>query len=87
MLRSIDITTTITVGILLVAIAIADTMTKDMLTDLPVEHPIVIGHRGENALAVLNPDGSIIEATTDVADRPEFAGRKTTKSIDGVAIM
>jgi glycerophosphoryl diester phosphodiesterase len=46
MLRSTDITTTITVGILLVAIASADTMAKDMLTDLPVEHPIVIGHRG-----------------------------------------
>ena len=126
MLRLTDLTVTSALGILLVAIASADTMAKDMLTDLPVEHPIVIGHRGasgyvpehtlaayfiaieqgvdyvepdlvmtkdgvlvarhENALAVLNPDGSIIEATTDVADRPEFAGRKTTKSIDGVAI-
>nr|WP_238482261.1 glycerophosphodiester phosphodiesterase [Noviherbaspirillum aridicola] len=27
-----------------------------------------------------------ISGTTDVADRPEFAGRKTTKTIDGVAI-
>jgi glycerophosphoryl diester phosphodiesterase len=126
MLRSTDLTATSALDILLVAIASADTMAKDMLTDLPVEHPIVIGHRGasgylpehtlaayfiaikqgadyvepdlvitkdgvlvarhENALAVLNPDGSIGEATTDVADRPEFADRKTTKSIDGVAI-
>jgi glycerophosphoryl diester phosphodiesterase len=46
MLRSTDLTATSTLGILLVAMASADTMAKDMLTDLPVEHPIVIGHRG-----------------------------------------
>ena len=27
-----------------------------------------------------------ISATTDVADHPEFAGRRTTKTIDGVAL-
>jgi glycerophosphoryl diester phosphodiesterase len=126
MLRSTDLTVTSALGILLVAIASADTMAKDMLTDLPVEHPLVIGHRGasgylpehtlaayfiaieqgadyiepdlvmtkdgvlvarhENALAVLNADGSLREATTDVADRSELADRKTTKRIDGVAI-
>src|SRR5919109_2978698 len=54
--------------------------------DLVMTKEGVLAARHENALAVLNPDGSIGEATTDVADRPEFADRKTTKSIDGVAI-
>ncbi len=27
-----------------------------------------------------------ISGTTDVADHPEFAGRRTTKTIDGVAV-
>lgn len=39
--------------------------------------------RHENALAVLNADGSIKEATTNVAELAEFAARKTTKTIDG----
>jgi glycerophosphoryl diester phosphodiesterase len=46
----------------------------------------VLVARHENAIASLNPDGTLREATTDVAERPEFASRKTTKLIDGVAI-
>lgn len=54
--------------------------------DLVLTRDGVLVARHENAIAILNPDGSVREATTDVADRPEFASRKTTKSIDGVAI-
>lgn len=40
--------------------------------------------RHENALATVNPvTGAIVESTTNVADHPEFADRKTTKIIDG----
>ena len=46
----------------------------------------VLVARHENAIAILNPDGSVREATTDIVDRPEFASRKTTKMIDGNAI-
>lgn len=46
----------------------------------------VLVARHENAIAILNADGSIREATTDVAERPEFASRKTTKVIDGVTL-
>ena len=46
----------------------------------------VLVARHENAIAILNPDGSVREATTDIIDRPEFASRKTTKMIDGNAI-
>jgi glycerophosphoryl diester phosphodiesterase len=46
----------------------------------------VLVARHENAIAVLNADGSVREATTDVVDHPEFAARKTTKVIDGSAI-
>lgn len=46
----------------------------------------VLVARHENAIAILNADGSVREATTDVAERPEFAGRRATKTIDGVAI-
>jgi glycerophosphoryl diester phosphodiesterase len=43
--------------------------------------------RHENAIAILNPTtGAVTEATTDVAERPEFANRLTTKVIDGVPI-
>lgn len=44
--------------------------------------------RHENALAVLADDGSLdrSETSTDVATRAEFAGRLTTKTIDGRAI-
>lgn len=54
--------------------------------DLVLTKDGVLVARHENAIAILNPDGSVREATTDVAERPEFASRKTTKSIDGVAI-
>ena len=46
----------------------------------------VLVARHENAIAILNADGSIREATTDIADRPEFASRQATKIIDGKAI-
>ena len=46
----------------------------------------VLVARHENAIAILNPDGSIREATTDIADRSEFALFKKTKIIDGHTI-
>jgi glycerophosphoryl diester phosphodiesterase len=46
----------------------------------------VLVARHENAIAILNADGSVREATTDVADRPEFASRRATKTIDGATI-
>lgn len=46
----------------------------------------VLVARHENAMAILNADGSLREATTDVQERPEFADRKRTKVIDGVTI-
>jgi glycerophosphoryl diester phosphodiesterase len=46
----------------------------------------VLVARHENALAVLNDDGSLREATTDVAERPAFAARCRTQSIDGAAV-
>jgi glycerophosphoryl diester phosphodiesterase len=45
----------------------------------------VLVARHENALALLHPDGSLQEATTDVAERAEFAARCCKKSIDGQA--
>jgi len=54
--------------------------------DLVLTKDGILVARHENAIAILNPDGSVREATTDVAERPEFASRKATKSIDGVAI-
>lgn len=43
--------------------------------------------RHENAIAVVDPGrGSVVEATTDVADRREFSSRRTTKTIDGRSI-
>lgn len=54
--------------------------------DLVLTKDGVLVARHENAIAILHPDGSVREATTDVAERPEFASRKTTKTIDGVAI-
>jgi glycerophosphoryl diester phosphodiesterase len=46
----------------------------------------VLVARHENAIAILNADGSVLEATTDIAERPEFADRRRTKNIDGVYI-
>ena len=54
--------------------------------DLVITKDGVLVARHENAIAILNNDGSVREATTDVVDRPEFAARKTTKTIDGTAI-
>lgn len=54
--------------------------------DLVITKDGVLVARHENAIAILNADGSVKEATTDVVDRPEFAGRKTTKTIDGKSI-
>jgi glycerophosphoryl diester phosphodiesterase len=43
--------------------------------------------RHENAIATVDPaTGKLIEATTDVAERPEFKNRLTTKTIDGQKI-
>ena len=46
----------------------------------------VLVARHENAIAILNADGSLRESTTDIATRAEFAAFKTTKTIDGTAI-
>ncbi|MBS0291148.1 MAG: glycerophosphodiester phosphodiesterase [Proteobacteria bacterium] len=54
--------------------------------DLVITKDGVLVSRHENAIAILNADGTVREATTNVAERPEFAGRKTTKTIDGSAI-
>src|SRR5688572_11636700 len=54
--------------------------------DLVITKDGVLVARHENAIAILNPDGSVREATTDVVDRPEFAARKTTKVIDGTSV-
>jgi glycerophosphoryl diester phosphodiesterase len=54
--------------------------------DLVITQDGVLVARHENAIAILNADGTVREATTDVVDRPEFASRKTTKLIDGVSI-
>ena len=54
--------------------------------DLVITQDGVLVARHENAIAILNADGSLKEATTDVADRREFAARKTTKTIDGTRI-
>lgn len=54
--------------------------------DLVITKDGVLVARHENAIAIVNADGSVREATTDVMDRPEFASRKTTKVIDGVNV-
>ncbi len=54
--------------------------------DLVITKDGVLVARHENAIAILNADGSVREATTDVVDRPEFAARKATRTIDGQAI-
>lgn len=46
----------------------------------------VLVARHENALAIVNPTtGALIEATTNIHELAQFADRKTTKLIDGVA--
>ena len=54
--------------------------------DLVATRDGVLVARHENAIALVGDDGQVVEATTDVADRAEFAARKTTKSIDGVRL-
>lgn len=51
--------------------------------DLVMTRDGVLVARHENAIASVNDDGSPGETTTDVAERPEFAARKSTKTIDG----
>ena len=47
----------------------------------------VLVARHENAIAIVDPTtGLVTEATTNVAELPQFADRKTTKVIDGVSI-
>ena len=54
--------------------------------DLVITKDGVLVARHENAIAILNADGTVREATTNAMDRPEFASRKTTKVIDGQSI-
>lgn len=51
--------------------------------DLVITKDGILVARHENAIAILDASGAVKEATTDVVDRPEFAARKTTKTIDG----
>ncbi len=54
--------------------------------DLAITRDGVLVCRHENALAMIDAQGRVTEATTDVQVRPEFASRRTTKTIDGKAI-
>ncbi|MEC4814577.1 MAG: glycerophosphodiester phosphodiesterase family protein [Scytonema sp. PMC 1069.18] len=56
--------------------------------DLVATKDGVLIARHENALAILNADGTIntSDTSTDVYERPEFADRLTTKVIDGRSI-
>jgi glycerophosphoryl diester phosphodiesterase len=56
--------------------------------DLVATKDKILIARHENALAILNADGSInrTDTSTDIAERPEFADRLTTKVIDGRTI-
>ncbi len=60
----------------------ADYVEPDLV---PTKDGVLVA-RHENAIAILNPDGSVREATTDVHERPEFANRRRTKTIDGSTI-
>ncbi len=52
----------------------------------PTKDGVLIA-RYDNALAVVHPvTGTPIERTTDVMSHPEFADRKTTKTINGQSI-
>lgn len=52
--------------------------------DLVLTKDRVAVARHEPTLATVNPDtGKVIEATTDVASRPEFADRLITRELDG----
>lgn len=55
--------------------------------DLVMTRDGVLVARHENAIAIVDRDtGAIVEATTDVAERPEFAARRATRRIDGVEL-
>ena len=54
--------------------------------DVVISRDGVLVVRHENTLAVVNAAGKVTEATTDVADHPEFAARRTTKKVDGQTI-
>lgn len=56
--------------------------------DLVATKDGVLVARHENALAILNPDGTLntTDTSTDIYLRPEFAALKTTKVIDGRTI-
>jgi glycerophosphoryl diester phosphodiesterase len=55
--------------------------------DLVATKDGVLIARHENAIATVDPaTGEVIEATTDVAEHPEFADRLTTKVVDGAEI-
>jgi myo-inositol-hexaphosphate 3-phosphohydrolase len=53
--------------------------------DLVATKDGILVARHENALAILNADGTVnaTDTGTDIATRPEFAARKATKVIDG----
>ena len=54
--------------------------------DLVATKDGVLVARHENAIAILNADGTVREATTDIATRAEFANLLTTKTIDGTTV-
>ena len=54
--------------------------------DLVITKDGVLVARHENAIAILNADGTVREATTDIATRAEFASLLTTKTIDGTTV-
>jgi glycerophosphoryl diester phosphodiesterase len=55
--------------------------------DLVMTKDGVLVARHENALAVVEPgSGAITEATSNVHELPQFASRRTTKTIDGKSI-
>ena len=54
--------------------------------DLVITKDGVLVARHENAIAILNADGTVREATTDIATRAEFASLLTTKTIDGITV-
>jgi glycerophosphoryl diester phosphodiesterase len=61
----------------------ADYIEPDLV---PTKDGVLVA-RHENAIAIVDPTtDAIIEATTNVAELPQFADRKTTKVIDGVSI-
>ena len=51
--------------------------------DIVVSKDKVLVVRHDNALAALKSDGSVEFATTNIAQQPQFAERKTTRMVDG----